>query len=213
MYIHGILDRTTVNGPGARMAIWTAGCTLKCPGCWNPDTHQHGSGTKWSTMDLAQHILCYADGLEGITFSGGEPLQQIQDLLAVVDYIRFRRPHLTIGLYTGYTRKELEAGRYECFVNCIVGSTDPADCHMLPGYKSWWETLSSKIDFAVMGRFNQDQVSKNLPLRGSANQELVLFSKRYTEADFGPQMVEITIAPGGKNAVLTGFPIGMNTTL
>jgi hypothetical protein len=46
-------------------------------------------------------------------------------------------------------------------------------------------------------------------MRGSANQELVFFSDRYTEKDFGEQLVEITIAADGQSSTLTGFPIGL----
>ena len=208
MYVHGIIEQTQVNGPGKRVGIWTTGCTLKCPGCWNPDTHKHGQGTRWNNYELAKHILVQPN-VTGVTFSGGDPIQQIDSLLRCVDYLHMRRPGFSIGLYTGYTLKELDERQYVMYGG-VVGE---APNLMMKPLITWWPELKKHLDFAVMGRFNQNRKSNVYPLRGSVNQELVLFSDRYTDADFGPQMVEITIAPGGKSAVLTGFPVGMNTTL
>ena len=205
MYVHGVIRQTTVNGPGRRVGIWTAGCTLKCAGCWNPETHAHGQGTRWTDHELAELII-NQPRVNGVTFSGGDPIQQIDSLLRCVDYIHRRRPGFSIGVYTGYTIKELDEGAYDTWTNTLVGEVPSS---MWPALNTWWPELKRHLDFAVMGRFNQGKVSTNLPLRGSSNQKLVLFNDRYTEADFGPQMVEITIAPGGKNAVLTGFPVGM----
>ncbi len=56
-----------------------------------------------------------------------------------------------------------------------------------------------------MGRYHQTQPAVE-PLRTSLNQRLVLFSSRYQEGEFGPQLVEISIAESGKS-VLTGFPV------
>ena len=205
MYVHGIIEQTQVNGPGKRVGIWTTGCTLKCPGCWNPETHKHGQGTRWNDYELAKHILAQPH-VTGVTFSGGDPIQQIDSLIRVADHLHMRRPDFYIGIYTGYTLKELEEDAYETWTNILAGDVPSS---MWPALSTWWPELKRHLDFAIMGRFNRGKVSKNLPLRGSANQELVLFTDRYTEKDFGPQMVEITIAPGGKSAVLTGFPIGM----
>jgi len=43
-----------VNGPGKRAVVWVQGCTLGCPGCFNPQTHsvaagKIGASTAWST--------------------------------------------------------------------------------------------------------------------------------------------------------------------
>ena len=68
----------------------------------------------------------------------------------------------------------------------------------------WW-TVQGLLDFAVMGRYDRTQPTME-PLRTSVNQRLVLFSSRYQESDFGPQVIEISIAESGKS-VLTGFPV------
>jgi anaerobic ribonucleoside-triphosphate reductase activating protein len=64
--------------------------------------------------------------------------------------------------------------------------------------------LRALLDFAVLGRFNRHLVSAD-PLVTSRNQELRVFSDRYTRADFRAQAVEVTIDPDGLTQI-TGFP-------
>ena len=37
--LHALLPRSRANGPGVRLVLWFQGCTLGCPGCFNPTTH------------------------------------------------------------------------------------------------------------------------------------------------------------------------------
>jgi hypothetical protein len=68
-----------------------------------------------------------------------------------------------------------------------------------------WQWLKTRLDWAVMGRYNQLQRSM-APMLASANQKLVLFSGRYTPADFAEQRVELIISGETGKAVITGFP-------
>jgi hypothetical protein len=69
-----------------------------------------------------------------------------------------------------------------------------------------WRTVRELLDFAVMGRYYDQTQPAMEPLRTSRDQRLVLFSSRYQEGDFGPQLVEISIEESGRS-VLTGFPV------
>ena len=198
MYLHGFIDRSQVNGPGSRCVVYFQGCTLSCAGCWNPGTHEHGKGKVSSISELVDRI-CQAPGIEGVTFSGGEPMQQASSLVGTIEWIRARRRDLSIGMYSGYSLKELESGRFETTELPVFPYRDRADI---------WERIRSGLDFAVLGRYNQLQTTKELSLRGSENQDLILFSDRYKESDFQRQLIEITIKPNG-NSTLTGFPIGV----
>ena len=37
--LHAFLPRSRANGPGWRSVVWVQGCSLGCPGCFNPQTH------------------------------------------------------------------------------------------------------------------------------------------------------------------------------
>jgi anaerobic ribonucleoside-triphosphate reductase activating protein len=130
---------------------------------------------------------------DGVTLSGGEPMQQAEELSKLVQGLRSALPTLSFGMFTGYSEKELETGRYF--------TRHGADQH---GRRTLWRSMRDQLDFAVMGRYNRLQPS-HAPMRTSANQALRLFSSRYTESDFGEQTVEITIAADGLTRT-TGFP-------
>ena len=86
--IHAFEPFSRANGPGVRAAIWVQGCSLGCPGCFNPDTHPFAGGELLAVDDLFRRILALGDAIEGITVSGGEPLQQRRPLLALLQRVR-----------------------------------------------------------------------------------------------------------------------------
>jgi anaerobic ribonucleoside-triphosphate reductase activating protein len=195
MLIHGFVGASRVNGPGLRAVVYFQGCTVGCRSCWNKSSHPF-VGEERGICEVAWWVLRAHEeaALEGVTFSGGEPMQQADALLALVESLHCRLPGLSFGLYSGYSERELQSGRYWC-------RSEPP-----PGAKrDIWQRLKRYLDFAVLGRYVASQPS-TLPLRTSANQELTLFSSRYREQDFEPQEVEIHIGAEGLVQV-TGFPL------
>ena len=178
MLIHAIITHSRVNGPGVRSVVYFQGCDLDCVGCWNPATHAF-VGTERSPEDVAAQILGVV-GIEGVTFSGGEPMQQGPALATLMSILKARRPSLSIGMYSGYSEPELEA-------------------------RAVWPDIRQHLDFAVLGRFVAAKPS-SLPLRTSANQILRLFSGRYREEDFQRQECEVQITQDGL-VQITGFPL------
>jgi anaerobic ribonucleoside-triphosphate reductase activating protein len=195
MRLHGKLERSLVNGPGERAVVWFQGCTLGCPGCWNPDTHDSFGGEDVNALDLAKWIAGI-DGIEGVTFSGGEPMEQAEVLWQIMRIVNPIRPQLSFGMYTGYTQKELEAGKFAGLTTSNF--TKP---------QVWSVFVKPMLDWAKFGRYNQLQ-PENTPLVTSKNQELVLFTDRYKLEDFPEQAVEAHIDDNGF-VQLTGFPVGV----
>jgi anaerobic ribonucleoside-triphosphate reductase activating protein len=203
MRIHGMQEVTEVNGPGRRSALWLQGCDINgkgnpgCAGCWNPETHTPEGGRDWANIDVLEWCLQqYRDyRVEGITLSGGEPIHQIVALNNLVWLLRARAPWLSIGMYSGYSRRELERGQYLVYIEDLS----------IARKQEYWQQLKSKLDFAVLGRYNQQQPSFE-PLVTSKNQRLYLFSDQYSRADFREQYVEMTISETGDLVQITGFP-------
>lgn len=195
MLIHGFVGGSRVNGPGLRAVVYFQGCTLGCRDCWNPETHAF-AGKEQSVAEVTDLVVsAYQErALEGVTFSGGEPMQQADALLALIESLRDRLPGLSFGMYSGYSEAELSSGHYWCRSELARGEK-----------QSVWRCISAHLDFAVLGRFAAGQPS-TLSLRTSANQKLALFSERYREPEFEPQQVEIHIDTQGTVQV-TGFPI------
>lgn len=194
MLIHAKLDSSTVNGPGTRAVIWLQGCTLNCPGCHNPETHSFDK-EQTNPSEIFTWIM-NLDGVEGITLSGGEPMQHFSDTLAIATFIKDVRPELSLGMFTGYTSRELETGNFQIL--------HPAGA-MIRGDAKLWEMLIPHLDFAVMGRFNAHKVTFDKALCGSSNQDVVLFSERYQPSDFKHQETQVTISSEGL-VTITGYP-------
>jgi anaerobic ribonucleoside-triphosphate reductase activating protein len=194
MLVHAIMPASRVNGPGLRCVVFVQGCTLDCPSCWNKLSHAF-HGTELAIEEIQAELANYHRqySLEGVTFSGGEPMQQAEDLAKLVQRLRSALPTLSFGMFTGYSEKELETGRY--FTRHGVDQKQR---------RTLWRSIRAQLDFAVMGRYNHLQPSQE-PMRTSANQALRLFSSRYSESEFGEQTVEITIAADGLTRT-TGFP-------
>lgn len=80
MFVHAIEHGSYANGPGLRLVVWTQGCSIRCKGCWNPETHDFG-GTSITTESILKMLV--DGGFEGLTFTGGEPLEQADSVFAL----------------------------------------------------------------------------------------------------------------------------------
>jgi len=67
--------------------VWVQGCTLSCPGCFNPATHSR-TGGEVVTVDALFECIVAAPDIEGVSISGGEPLQQCGPLAALLRRLR-----------------------------------------------------------------------------------------------------------------------------
>ena len=195
MLIHGLVSGSRVNGPGLRTVIYFQGCTLGCRNCWNPETHIFAGEERSIAEVTALVVSAHQErALEGVTFSGGEPMQQADALLALIESLRDRLPELSFGMYSGYSEPELSSGQYWCGFELARRTKQDI-----------WRSIKTQLDFAVLGRYAAGQPS-TLSLRTSVNQKLAFFSERYREPEFEPQEVEILIDTQGSVQV-TGFPI------
>ena len=58
-YIHSLESFGSVDGPGVRYVIFTAGCAMRCQFCHNPDTWKMQSGTLYTADELIEKALRY----------------------------------------------------------------------------------------------------------------------------------------------------------
>jgi len=154
--VHQVLPRSRANGPGTRLAIWLQGCTLGCPGCFNPETHPVQAGIHIAVDDLFLTIWTARAEFEGITISGGEPLQQRRPLLQLLRRVR-QETGLTVIVFTGYEWGEIQKR---------PGIADRLAC----------------IDVLIAGRYQADQ-RLAAGLRGSSNKTVHMLSGRYQPGD------------------------------
>ena len=110
MNYHNITYPDMNNGDGLRVVLWLSGCNHKCKGCQNPQTWDTNSGILFD--DSAKNELfreLYNDYISGITFSGGDPLNEnnLDEILKLTYEIRSKFPIKKIWLYTGFTWEQL----------------------------------------------------------------------------------------------------------
>ena len=143
-----------VLGPYARAVIWVQGCHFHCPGCIVPESWDSANGFAAPVSELAEWAVTQPADIEGITLSGGEPLNQAGVLCGLIDKIQSRRD-MGVVCYTGYTLDYLrERGSLE------------------------QQALLRRIDLLIDGVY-QAGLHGNLLWRGSANQRIQLLTPRY----------------------------------
>lgn len=88
MLIHSFESLAARDGDGLRYAVFLAGCPLRCVYCHNPDTWTAQAGTEYTNEQILKKVLrCkpyMKAGNGGVTFSGGEPLLQAEEMLQLI---------------------------------------------------------------------------------------------------------------------------------
>lgn len=170
--IHHFEPLSYSNGPGRRAVLWLQGCTLSCSGCFNPSTHTISGGKPVLISDLLNKIFRIHPKIEGLTISGGEPLQQLKPLLSFLTQIR-NETGLSIILFSGFTFEE-------------IGAMPQLD------------QLVYLVDVLIAGRYDHTVPSNN-PWIGSGNKTIHFFSSRYSMDDLQRvPSAEIIIQPNGE---------------
>ena len=136
-----------VDGEGLRAVIWTQGCPHGCPGCHNPQTHAVDGGTSVASEILLIQLKAHFY-LDGVTFSGGEPMAQAAACGELAQAVH--QLGMNVWCYTGYTWEALMEAQN-------------------PDQRAFLE----QIDVLIDGPFLLAQKSLNLRFRGSANQRLI----------------------------------------
>lgn len=138
-----------VDGEGIRAVIWTQGCIHNCPGCHNPETHSFQGGFVVDIEDIKEQIN-KLEGQDGITFSGGDPMEQAEACLEIAKYAKDLG--FSIWCYTGYTFEDLLKKAF--YVKAI-------------------REFLENIDVLVDGKFILAEKTYDAVFRGSKNQRLI----------------------------------------
>ena len=169
--IHKIRNGSRANGPGLRNVVWFQGCTLNCRGCFNPQTHHRNGGESVPIAHVYNKLMETA--CDGISISGGEPFQQPEALLALLQMIR-ENSTASILVFSGYPYVFLK--RDPLFTACL-----------------------DHIDALICGPYRDDLPPAYERFCSSSNQELILLTGRYTTEDFANLPIgEYFIEPDGE---------------
>lgn len=154
----GIEPESIVDGPGFRYVLFVQGCPHHCHGCHNPESWAFDAGYDMTVNEVFEDI-CGRPWLRGVTFSGGEPFEQVPVLLDLAKNIK--GAGLTLMSYSGYTLEELEA-RHDKATDELLGL----------------------LDMLVDGRYDEKLRNLTLIYCGSENQRVIDMNKtRKARAD------------------------------
>lgn len=151
--IHAFEPFSRANGPGTRAVVWFQGCSLACPGCFNPNSHDAARGERRDTDELIESILASGDRIDGVSISGGEPFQQpeaLRELLAGL-------APLSRLVFSGYSLDEVRA---------LPAGSD----------------ILRHVDVLIAGRYRASE-RVGAGLIGSANQTIHLLTDRHARCE------------------------------
>jgi anaerobic ribonucleoside-triphosphate reductase activating protein len=174
--IHALEPASRANGPGLRAVVWFQGCTLNCPGCFNPSMHDPNAGYEADTAAVVRQMLGSNIPVEGVSVSGGEPFQQPEALLDLVQ--RVKNSGQSVLVFTGYNLGELHE-------------------------MSLGRSILRSVDVLVAGRYLR---ARHLGhgLLGSANQKIHCLTARYQPRDFADSPASEVILHRDGSITLSG---------
>lgn len=158
MKVHHILPLTKAEGPGTRFCLWVQGCAHGCDGCFAKDLWDYSGGYEVSKEDVIRQLQSVLDQIDGITFLGGEPMDQAADLYPIAAFAR--EHHKTVLTFSGYLFEDL------------LSSRDPAVHQLL-----------SCTDLLADGPFMKDKLDYSRPLVGSSNQRFLYLTDAISEEE------------------------------
>ncbi|MBW3634471.1 MAG: radical SAM protein [Chloroflexi bacterium] len=176
-----IIIGTVAEGPGVRSAVWVQGCSIRCPGCFNPHTWPVEGGLAMRVPTLIDRLI--TDDVEGVTFLGGEPFDQAAALAEVAEAVS--ATGRSVMTFTGFTLEELRRD-------------------LRPGVAA----LLDSTDLLVDGPYDQTSPDDLRPWVGSTNQRFHFLSPRYEHLsdvlEDLPDRLELRITADGSVSV-NGF--------
>lgn len=177
--INSYIPMTNVEGPNTRFCIWVQGCSIHCKGCANSTMWDMTGGTVYDTLELINLIKAYKDKIDGITWLGGEPTEQIKAITEVSKAVQ--KMGLSVLVFTGYEYSQLK---------------DNLD----------FQELIKYVDILIDGKYEQDKTDYSRAWVGSSNQKYYFLSDRYNESDITAckNKFEVRITPDNK-IIITGM--------
>lgn len=149
---------------------------MKCEGCASSHSWNLDGGYEVDVDEIISKIL-NTEGLEGVTFLGGEPFLQSKELSYIAK--KMQESGLSVLTFTGYKHEELVSRNNE-HINALLKYTD----------------------LLIDGPYKKELHDISRPWVGSLNQRYVYLSDKYRylekNLDKYKNRLEIKLRPDGK---------------
>ena len=177
--INNYIPVTSVEGIGKRFAIWVQGCSLHCKNCANTQMWNFDGGTSYNINDFVNIIKAYKDKIEGITWLGGEPLEQVKPVAKISEIVQ--NMGLSVILFTGYQYSSIKDNEE-------------------------FKKLINYVDILIDGKYEEEKRDYSRPWVGSSNQNYYFLTNRYNKSILNnyKNKVEIRILPD-KKIIMSGM--------
>lgn len=142
--IMDVVHSSSVDGTGFRDVLFVNYCPHRCEGCHNPETWDKENGKTVSLKEVYDDLT--KSSFTNVTFSGGEPFEQAEELYILACAIKDAGK--TIWIYSGYT--------YEQLLN-----------------DNSKKKLLEMCDVLVDGKYDKNKTELNLRFKGSTNQRII----------------------------------------
>ena len=142
--IMDVMHSSSVDGAGFRDVLFVNYCPHRCEGCHNPETWDESNGRYVTLQEVYDDLM--ESFLTNVTFSGGEPFEQAEELYILARAIQ--EGGKNIWIYSGYTFEQIIADENK-------------------------KKLLSMCDVLVDGRFDKTKTELNLKFKGSTNQRII----------------------------------------
>jgi anaerobic ribonucleoside-triphosphate reductase activating protein len=179
--IAGITQSTQVLGPGIRAVVWVQGCPNNCQGCMAPGWIPNKPARILSIEELTDELLANPK-VDGLTFSGGEPMRQARSLACVAKLARKKR-EIDIITFSGYGLEQLKKELADTGIPDLLAQTDVL------------------IDGPYVKSLNN-----GIGLRGSSNQHIIHLTSKLKHYDLENCQRNTEIQILDRETMIVGIP-------
>ena len=186
MKIHGLQKMTLLDYPGkVACTVFFGGCDLRCPFCHNSDLLDMNAPALMEEEELLSFLKSRQGLLEGVCFTGGEPLMrpELPELCRQIKALGYPIKLDTNGFRPGPLRRLMEEGLIDYVAMDIKNAparygetTGRQNLDLAPLYESITLLKEGRVDYefrtTVVAQFHDDSV---FPLIG----EMISGARRY----------------------------------
>lgn len=181
MIIGRIYFPVSTLGYGKRIGIWLCGCKRSCRNCISPELQFRENGKEMTAENLMIILDKYLPEADGITISGGEPLEQAQEVWDLMQlFVQSGKDDIL--LYTGFSLEELEE------------------------HGDFFQLKCLEMAAAVVFDPYVDELNDGIGIRGSSNQRIMINRCRERHEKLWSQTRRLQVIQTEKNMLIIGIP-------
>lgn len=162
MKVLSITSPDISNGLGCRVTVWVAGCSHRCPGCHNPESWSYNQGKNIEELYDTMTKELNKEWIKGITFSGGDPLDQSEESLNQLY-------NLCIRIKKEFPTKDIWIWSGDVFEDLVKNKLKVK--------------ILNLCDILVDGPFVFEKKDRHIAFRGSTNQRIIDLKKSFNKND------------------------------